>query len=148
MKKLALFIFAAIVSASIMTSCGSKKEEAKEEGTESTYETAEPESSTEAAPSEQSSADLIAQGKALTDASDCKTCHALENKIVGPGHKEVAVKYEFTKANVAMIADKIINGGSGNWGDIPMTAHPDITKADAEKMAMYVLSLDGEQPKD
>lgn len=143
MKKLALIIFASVVSASLITSCGGKKEEAKEEGTESTYETAEPE-----APKEESTADLIAQGEALTNASDCKTCHALDNKIVGPGHKEVAVKYEFTKANVSMLADKIINGGAGNWGDIPMTAHPDITKADAEKMAMYVLSLDGEQPKD
>jgi cytochrome c len=143
MRKLFVFILAAGISASTLTSCGSKKEEAKEEETESTYETAQPEEK-----KQDSATDLIAQGEALVNAADCKTCHAKDNKIVGPGHKEVAVKYEFTKANVSMLADKIINGGSGNWGDIPMTAHPDISKADAEKMAMYVLSLDGEQPKD
>lgn len=122
-----------------VTSCGPKKEEAKEEEADaySDYETAEPEKA--------STQDLIAQGQALVDASDCKTCHHATNKIVGPGHTEVAKKYEFTKANVLLLADKIINGGSGNWGDIPMTAHPDVSKGDAEKMAMYVLSLDGEQ---
>jgi cytochrome c len=142
MRKLFLFMLATGISVSFLTSCGSKKEEAKEEG-ETTYETAEPEEKKEA-----TSTDLIAQGEVLTAASDCKTCHALENKIVGPAHKEVAKKYEFTKANVTMLAEKIMKGGSGNWGDIPMTAHPDISQGDAEKMAMYVLSLDGEQPKD
>ena len=142
MKKLFVLILAAGISATAITSCGSKKEENKEE-TESAYETAEPGTAKESTPQE-----LIAQGEALVNSNDCKTCHALENKIVGPGHKEVAAKYEFTKANVSMIAGKIVNGGAGNWGDIPMTAHPDLSMGDAEKMAMYVLSLDGEQPKD
>ena len=44
-----------------------------------------------------------------------------------------------------MLAEKIIKGGTGNWGQIPMTPHPNISQADAEKMAMYVLSLDGEK---
>ena len=103
-----------------LTACGnSKKEEAKEEGaTEEAYddyETAESEAAKESSPE-----DLIAQGQALVDASDCKTCHHATNKIVGPAHAEVAKKYEFTKANVSMLAGKIINGGSGNWGEIPM----------------------------
>jgi cytochrome c len=141
MRKITLFILATGFSAWTLSSCGPKKEETKEEG-QTTYETAEPEEKKE------DPKDLIAQGEALVAGSDCKTCHALETKIVGPAHKEVAVKYEFTKANVSMLADKVINGGSGNWGDIPMIAHPDISRGDAEKMAMYVLSLDGEQPKD
>jgi cytochrome c len=143
MKKLFVMIAVVGLVSFTLTSCGSKKEEDKKEGEDagySEYETAEP--------SKASSEDLIKQGQALVDASDCKTCHHQTNKIVGPPHAEVAKKYEFTKANVSMLADKIINGGSGNWGDIPMTAHPDLSKADAEKMAMYVLSLDGEKPKD
>jgi cytochrome c len=127
-----------------LTSCGgSKKEEAKEETTEEAaddYETAEP--------AAESSDDLIAQGKTLVDASDCKTCHHPTNKIIGPSHTDVAKKYEFTKANVSLLAGKIINGGSGVWGEIPMSPHADVSKGDAEKMAMYVLSLDGEKPKD
>ena len=89
--------------------------------------------------------DLIAQGEALVKASDCKTCHHATNKIIGPSHTDVAKKYEFTQANVTLLAGKIISGGTGVWGQIPMTPHPDISQIDAEKMARYVLSLDGEK---
>jgi cytochrome c len=144
MKRLfAILLVASIFSTSIQ-SCGPKKEEVKEE--EQAEETASDEGIAE--PEKPSSADLIAQGQTLADASDCKTCHHQTNKLVGPAHKDVATKYEFTQANVSMLADKIINGGAGAWGDIPMTAHPDLSKGDAEKMAMYVLSLDGEQYKE
>jgi cytochrome c len=88
--------------------------------------------------------DLIAQGESLVKASDCKTCHHLVNKIIGPSHTDVAKKYEFTDANVKLLAEKIIKGGSGVWGEVPMAAHADISQVDAEKMARYVLSLDGE----
>lgn len=143
MKKL---FYSIVIISSItvgLTSCGgAKKEEAKEEAkAEDAYEDlAEPETA--------SSDDLIKQGQALVDASDCKTCHHPTNKIVGPSHTDVAKKYEFTKANVTMLAGKIKNGGSGVWGEIPMSPHADVSQGDAEKMAMYVLSLDGEKPKD
>lgn len=139
MKKLYVL---ALAASFVFASCGGKKEEPKKEEGEAynEYETAEP--------AKPSAADLIAQGEVLLNASDCKTCHGVENKIVGPAYKEVAAKYEFTQANITMLADKVLAGGAGNWGEVPMTAHPDMPKADAEKMIMYVLSLDGEQPKD
>ena len=100
-------------------------------------------------PTEESTAtqpvDPIAKGELLVKENDCKTCHHKTNKIIGPAHLEVAKKYDFTEANVKMLADKIIKGGQGNWGQIPMTAHTDISQADAEMMARYVLSLDGEK---
>lgn len=142
MKKLFVMVLLAGIVTGSLTSCGSKKEEAKEE-TEDAYD----EHAT-AEPAKESSKDLIAQGQVLVDASDCKTCHHPTNKIIGPSHTDVAKKYEFTKANITLLANKIINGGSGTWGEIPMSPHADISMADAEKMAMYVLSLDGEQPKD
>ncbi len=142
MKKLFIPIVLITFTSFTFTSCGTKKEEKKEtsEDAYDDHEIAEHEKAL--------TDDLIAKGKALVDDSDCKTCHHPINKIVGPGHTEVAKKYEFTQANVTYLADKIINGGSGVWGDIPMTAHTDLSKADAEKMAMYVLSLDGEKLKD
>lgn len=93
------------------------------------------------------SAELIKQGEALVNASDCKTCHHQVNKIIGPSHLDVAKKYEFTQANVKLIADRIIKGSTGVWGEVPMTPHPDLTLTDAENMARYVLSLDGEAEK-
>jgi len=141
MKKLFVLVIAATLATWTIQSCGNKKEETKTETEEgySEYESADEKASSE---------DLIKQGQALVDASDCKTCHHATNKIIGPSHTDVAKKYEFTTGNVSYIAGKIMTGGAGVWGEIPMTAHPDLSKADAEKMAMYVLSLDGEKPKD
>ena len=85
---------------------------------------------------------IIEEGRILVSTSDCKTCHSINNKIIGPAHMDVAKKYETTDANVDMLADRIIKGGSGVWGETPMNAHTDISQEDAKKMARYVLSLD------
>lgn len=138
-----LVLLVAATASWTMTSCGGKKEDAKEEQAEETIDDDDL-----AEPKKESSEDLIKQGQVLVDQSDCKTCHHATNKIIGPAHADVAKKYEFTQGNVTMLAGKIIKGGSGVWGEIPMTAHPDLSQQDAEKMAMYVLSLDGEKPAD
>ena len=62
-------------------------------------------------------------------------------KLIGPAYKDVAAKYENTEPNRKMLAEKIIKGGQGVWGEIPMAPHADLTQAQAEAMAMYVLSL-------
>lgn len=92
-------------------------------------------------------AKLVREGKILLEKSDCKTCHHPVNKGIGPAHTKVAEKYDYTDANVSLLASKMINGGSGTWGDVPMNPHPDLPQEDAEKIARYVLSLDGEEPK-
>lgn len=130
MKKIISIVAIAVV----LASCGSKSETAKED-----YGTPD-----ESGAAGAGKVDVIAQGEALVKASDCKTCHHITTKIVGPSHTDVAKKYEFTAANVTYLAGKIINGGAGVWGEVPMTAHVDVSQADAEKMARYVLSLDGE----
>ncbi len=97
--------------------------------------------------------DLLAQGGNLIEGSDCKTCHNEGVKTVGPAYLDVAKKYPFTKENVKILAEKVIAGGSGVWGQVVMNPHPDLMQEDAEKMVSYVLSLDGEtlaveEPKD
>nr|WP_068890133.1 c-type cytochrome [Pedobacter panaciterrae] len=82
----------------------------------------------------------IAQGKALITKSDCFACHKPTEKLVGPAYSEVAKKYPATQANVTMLAKKVIKGGSGVWGEIPMAPHPSVTQADAEKIVKYILS--------
>lgn len=148
MKKLLLLIAVFGLFTFSLGSCGGKEEKAEKDGEYGEYETAESEKDDkEGSQAQVSPQDLIKQGQALVDQSDCKTCHHATNKIIGPAHSEVAKKYEFTKANVIYLADKIKNGGSGIWGEIPMTPHVDLSQEDAEKMAIYVLSLDGEEPK-
>jgi cytochrome c len=74
-------------------------------------------------------------------ASDCTSCHMVERKIVGPSYAEVAAKYENTEANVTMLATKVIQGGVGVWGEVPMPAHPGLSEEDAKDMVRYVLLL-------
>lgn len=81
------------------------------------------------------------KGAQLISSSDCLSCHKEKIKIIGPAYVDVAKKYEATEKNVEMLAGKIIDGGSGAWGDIPMTPHPGLSQADAKEMVRYILSL-------
>jgi cytochrome c len=83
----------------------------------------------------------IATGKALISKSDCRTCHALNEKLVGPSLLQVANRYKNTPPVVNKLAGKIINGGAGAWGQIPMTPHPQLSKTEASNMVHYILSL-------
>jgi cytochrome c len=100
---------------------------------------------TDAPKTEEQPGDALAQGAKLIDGSDCKTCHNEKVKTVGPAYIDVAKKYEYTEANVAKLVSKVIKGGSGVWGEVPMTAHPDLAESDAAKMTNYIMSLDGEK---
>ena len=77
---------------------------------------------------------------ALATSKNCMTCHAVEKKMVGPAYKDIAAKYKDDKAAVDKLAVKIVKGGSGVWGAIPMPANPQVNEADAKKLAAWVLS--------
>ena len=82
------------------------------------------------------------KGLALISKSDCFTCHAIDTKITGPAYREVADKYaNYPDTIVSHLATKVMNGGTGVWGEIPMLPHPTLTKEDAEAMVKYVLLL-------
>lgn len=83
----------------------------------------------------------IEEGKQLISKSDCMACHNLDKKVVGPAYVDVAKKYSMTQANVDLLASKVINGGSGVWGQIPMSPHPAMSSTDAKKIVKYILSL-------
>lgn len=84
------------------------------------------------------------QGNNLINGSDCRTCHNEGVKTVGPAYLDVAKKYPFTEENAKILAQKVIAGGKGVWGEALMNPHPDLMQEDAEKMVHYILSLDGE----
>ena len=77
---------------------------------------------------------------ALAQSKNCMACHAVDKKIVGPSFKDVAAKYKGDKAAVDKLATKIIKGGSGSWGAIPMPANPQVSEADSKKLASWVLA--------
>jgi cytochrome c len=81
-------------------------------------------------------------GLAIEAKSDCATCHKINERVVGPSFKEIAEKYAGADdAMVDSLAGKVISGGSGNWGQVPMTPHPNLSKEDARTVVKYVLLL-------
>ena len=79
--------------------------------------------------------------QALATAKNCMACHAVDKKLVGPAYKDVAAKYAGQKDAVDKLAAKIMKGGSGVWGPVPMPANTQVNDAEAKKLAAWVLTL-------
>src|SRR5919112_25964 len=77
---------------------------------------------------------------ALATAKNCMACHAVDKKVVGPAYKDVAAKYAGQKDAVDRLAVKIIKGGAGVWGPVPMPANAQVNEAEAKKLAAWVLT--------
>lgn len=77
---------------------------------------------------------------ALATAKNCMSCHAVERKVLGPSYKDIAAKYKDDKTAADRLAVKIVKGGSGVWGPLSMPANPQVSEADARKLAAWVLS--------
>ena len=89
---------------------------------------------------------LAATGSAFADAElakkhNCVACHLNDKKKYGPAFKDIAAKYQGDKAAAAKLAKKIKAGGSGVWGQDPMPPQPSVPKADASKLATYILGM-------
>lgn len=83
----------------------------------------------------------FASGKRLIELSDCKACHSVDQKSIGPAYREIAKKYKGGFEVEGKLSDKIIKGGGGVWGEQAMSAHPQISKDDAKEMVRYIMSL-------
>lgn len=83
----------------------------------------------------------FSKGQNLIAKSDCKSCHMLDKKSVGPSYLDVASRYKGNAKEQERIAKKIISGGAGVWGDHAMSAHPQISEPDATLMVKYIVSL-------
>lgn len=78
--------------------------------------------------------------QALATKNNCMACHAVDKKLVGPAFKDVAKKYAGQKDAAAMLATKVIKGGSGVWGAIPMPANAQVKEADAKTLVTWILA--------
>jgi cytochrome c len=77
----------------------------------------------------------------LAQKKNCMACHAVDKKLVGPAYKDVAAKYAKDKDAYKKLAEKIVKGGSGVWGPVPMPANTQVSPAEAETLAKWVLTV-------
>jgi cytochrome c len=77
---------------------------------------------------------------ALATAKNCMACHAVDKKLVGPSYKDVAAKYAGQKDAVDKLSAKVIKGGSGVWGPIPMPANAQVTPDEAKKLVAWIMT--------
>lgn len=78
--------------------------------------------------------------EALAKSKNCMACHAVDKKLVGPSYKDVAAKYAGQKDAADKLAGKIIKGGSGVWGPVPMPANAQVNPDEAKKLATWILA--------
>ena len=85
-------------------------------------------------------AEDAAKAKQLATSKNCLTCHMVDKKLVGPAYTEVAKKYKGHKDAEAMLIKKVIAGGSGVWGQIPMPPNP-IKEDEAKLLVEWILAM-------
>jgi len=93
-----------------------------------------------------SSAALLVSGSAMANADlakakNCMTCHNVDTKILGPAFKDVAKKYAGDKTAEAKLITKVLKGGSGAWGTVPMPANGQVSPAEAKTLVTWILNL-------
>ena len=75
----------------------------------------------------------------LAQQKNCMACHAIDKKLVGPAYKDGAAKYAGQKDAVDKLALKVMKGGAGTWGAVPMPANPQVNEAEAKTLVQWVL---------
>ena len=79
--------------------------------------------------------------EALAQKKNCLACHSIDKKVLGPAYKEVAAKYAGQADAVDKLAAKVVKGGTGVWGNIPMPANPQVSDAEAKQLVQWILTL-------
>ena len=77
----------------------------------------------------------------LAQKKNCISCHAIDQKVIGPAYKDVAAKYADQADAVARLSQKVMKGGSGVWGAVPMPANPQVNEAEAKQLVQWILTL-------
>ena len=77
----------------------------------------------------------------LAQKKNCMACHAVAQKVIGPSYKDVAAKYAGQKDAVDKLAVKVVKGGAGVWGAVPMPANPQVTEAEAKQLVQWIMTI-------
>lgn len=131
MKKLLL----GLTIISVIVACGGNDGEKKSDTDKSAH-------SQSTATNDLSSNPVYQKGLELTGKYACPTCHKIDETLTGPAYRDVANKYAGADdATITQLAKKVLSGGSGVWGEVPMTPHPNVSEDEAKDMVKYILLL-------
>lgn len=87
------------------------------------------------------SAGAVQADEALAKAKNCFACHSVDKKIVGPAYKDVAAKYAGQRDAETKLTEKVVRGGKGSWGEVPMPPNTTVKPDEARKLVKWILSL-------
>ncbi len=76
----------------------------------------------------------------LAQKKNCMACHAVDKKLVGPSFKDIAKKYAGQADASNKLVQKVLKGGAGAWGPLPMPANPQVSEAEAKTLVQWVLA--------
>jgi cytochrome c len=141
MKKILVILGVCAMLATAACSSGGSKNSAQDTTPALNQTGADNQNPTDTMGANADSKPTVSKGKDLMAALDCSTCHREHDKLVGPAFAAIASKYPSNDKNIDYLADKIIKGGSGVWGDVAMTPHPTVAKDDAQEIAKYILTI-------
>ena len=77
----------------------------------------------------------------LYKAKNCFACHRIDRNHLGPPFRAIAAKYVDDKGADVTLARKIREGGVGVWGSVPMPPQAQVTEAEAQTLARWILEL-------
>lgn len=85
---------------------------------------------------------------ALFEANDCSTCHGRHERVVGPSYREIAERHASLPRREAVeaLVEKVLEGGVGAWGPVPMPPHPELTRTDAASLVRIILDTPPGEP--
>ncbi|MDQ8185151.1 PQQ-dependent sugar dehydrogenase [Pelagicoccus sp. SDUM812002] len=82
----------------------------------------------------------VEEGEIIVSGSDCRACHKPDEPSIGPSYAQIAERYAHDSQAIAHLTNKILRGGGGVWGEVPMPAHPAFSESDLVKVVEYVRS--------
>jgi cytochrome c len=76
----------------------------------------------------------------LAKSKNCVACHSVERKMIGPSYKAMAERYGKDESAIKVLSEKIVKGGSGSWGQMPMPPQAGVAPEEAEVLVKWILS--------
>jgi glucose/arabinose dehydrogenase/cytochrome c551/c552 len=83
--------------------------------------------------------------RTMIETLNCQACHGIDAESIGPSYTAVADFYEDSSDVTSHLVNKIINGGSGVWGETVMPGHVNLSEEDAEMIVEWIQTLNDEE---